>query len=348
MWPSILWPDASSAAGGAASLGAGDLAAALKTVFAAPAQQALIDDLVALLATRAPSDAALREFKTKLGALMTEGGDPRDVDALESAAATLPDDQYAEVFEALADTETTTDADAGGAAAFPNPFAKLWDGAKEALRMTTYWQMKNRAGTVGRSGLAPLLMQLHRRVPTLAIHLLGHSFGARLVSYSLAGLPATATGAASPVKSLFLLQGAFSHFAFADALPFDRARHGDLQGMAARVDGPLLTTHTLKDGAVGMAYPLASMIAGEDASDASDRAYRWGAMGHDGAQAVNAASSTLGAPGTSYLLPKGQWLNLDANAVIVNGPPPIGAHGDIVHPHTAWAALAGAGVVGGR
>ena len=36
----------------------------------------------------------------------------------------------------------------------------LLHGAKEALRQATYWQMKNRAGTVGRAGLGPLLGQL--------------------------------------------------------------------------------------------------------------------------------------------------------------------------------------------
>ena len=53
---------------------------------------------------------------------------------------------------------------------------------------------------------------------------MGHSFGARLVSYALAGLPANQTGSASPVKSLTLIQGAFSHFTFASSLMFDPTR----------------------------------------------------------------------------------------------------------------------------
>jgi hypothetical protein len=350
IWPAILWPDGDAGSGGAVSVSAPSLAPELKKVFVTPSQHAIVDELTRLLDERSPSDDALRRFKVQLRALTADAADAADahgIDSLEGAVAMIPDDRYAELFDVLAgDSDDASAAvDQGGAAGFSNPFARLWDGAKNALRVTTYWQMKNRAAIVGLTGLAPLLGRLHAALPALGIHLIGHSFGARLVSYSLSGLPATATAAASPVKSLFLVQGAFSHFAFADKLPFDAARHGDLAGMAARVDGPLMATHTLKDGAVGTAYPLASMIAGQDASDASDQTFRWGAMGHDGAQAVNAASSVLGPPGTKYTLAKGAWINLDGNHVIVNGGPPAGAHSDIVHPETAWAALAGAGLV---
>ena len=113
-------------------------------------------------------------------------------------------------------------------------WAGCWHGAKEALRQATYWQMKNRAGTVGRNGLGPLLGRLPAGV---RVHLVGHSFGARLVSFALAGLPA---GAPSPVRAVTLLQGAFSHFAFASPLPFDAGRSGALAGMLARIDGPLV------------------------------------------------------------------------------------------------------------
>ena len=113
---------------------------------------------------------------------------------------------------------------------------------------------------------------------------MGHSFGARLVSYALAGLPAGLTGAASPVKSLTLIQGAFSHFTFASTLPFDGSRGGELAGRGARVDGPLLATFTAADRAVGWWYPAASMLARQDNQAADDVTYQWGAMGHDGYQ----------------------------------------------------------------
>src|SRR5262249_32460313 len=155
-----------------------------------------------------------------------------------------------------------------------------------------YWQMKKRAGRIGQTGLGPLLGRLAGAQPDLRIHLLGHSFGARLVSFALAGLPDG--GMPSPVKSLFLLQGAFSHFAFAQELPYDPARGGALAGMTARVDGPLVVSFSSFDTAVGDLYPLASIVAGDDASAIPNVLFRWGAMGHDGAQAVDALVQPAG------------------------------------------------------
>jgi hypothetical protein len=115
--------------------------------------------------------------------------------------------------------------------------------------------------------------------------------------------------------------------------------------MAARVDGPLLATYTAFDTAVGRAYPLASELARQDASAVAGQASRWGAMGNDGAQAVNAAGHLLGPPGAAYAFTAGSWLNLDSNAVIKTGGPPSGAHSDIIHPETAWLVLSGSGVL---
>ena len=350
IWPSIKWPDDESAesAGGAVSLGAGDsggdLFEELKKVFKTDQQQRILADLEQLLDRKQRSEAALKQFKATLSQLVGKPGPKSSSpDNLEQRGVLAGDDNWREVFEALADQEPEGDS-TGGAAGFGDQFKRLWNGAKAALRVATYWQMKERAGVVGKTGLALLIARLHEASPNLGVHLLGHSFGARLVSYALAGLPESQVGSKSPVKSLFLLQGAFSHFTFAEALPFDKKRKGELVGMASRVDGPLLTTHSLKDLAVGTAYPLASVVAGQDAADQADTLFRWGAMGHDGAQAVDAKQTLLLKPGAAYPFEAGKWTNLDANKVIINGGPPSGAHSDIVHPHTAWAALAAAGI----
>ncbi|MGH3665464.1 MAG: serine-threonine protein kinase, partial [Egibacteraceae bacterium] len=236
---------------------------------------------------------------------------------------------------------------AGGAAGLGDFAGRLWDGAKEALRQLTYWQMKKRAAVVGKEGLGPLVGRLAAATPELRIHLIGHSFGGRLACFTLAGLPAAALRPASPVKSVLVLQGAFSHFAFADALPHDRSRGGALKGMAARVDGPLVVTHTTFDKAVGTFYPLASISARDDAAALEDRLYRWGAMGHDGAQAVPADTVPLGRVGQAYAFRPGRFCNLDGNRIITRGGPPSGAHSDILHPEIAWAAVAAAGLTGG-
>src|ERR671913_264853 len=95
-------------------------------------------------------------------------------------------------------------------------------------------------------------------------------FGRFADAVPLAGLPDPAD---SPVKSLYLLQGAFSHFAFADALPMDRSRGGALKGMAARVDGPLVASFSIHDTAVGKLYPLASLSSRDDAAGLEDRLF---------------------------------------------------------------------------
>jgi len=343
-WPSIQWPDSQTDdAGGAVSLGEEiDLGSEMKKVFQEPSQQQSVDRLMDHLETQTPTDDAITAFIADLkNLLQTQLPSPESLD-LEQRAAEATTEQWRQMLDLLADSESQ-DHSTGGAVDLGDVFGRLWRGAKSALRVATYWQMKARAGVVGRSGLAPLLNQVAADVPAIRIHLLGHSFGARLVSYTLTGLQTSANGT-SPVKSLFLIQGAFSHFAFAQQLPFDRSRKGDLAGMNTRVDGPLLTTFSAFDKAVGYAYPAASVLANEDASAAADLMYRWEGMGCDGAQAVNAASSPLGDPPCNYVLRKGEWLNLDGNSVITQGGLPAGAHSDIIHPQIAWAALKAAAI----
>jgi hypothetical protein len=372
LWPSILWPDDAPSdgpqpvlpapGGGGVSMRATaagvpsmkispeEIRSTLATSYDA-SQQALIGALTSLLAERQDSQVALDAFKEKLDALLASERpamtDRRQPDDAEGAMTTLNAAMWRDLLEQLGDQarERGSSESVGGVVGLGNPFAKLWDGAKDALRIATYWQMKNRAAVVGTQGLGAALQRLARDAPGVRVHLLGHSFGARLVSFSLCGLGDSFPGASSPVKSLFLLQGAFSHYAFADTLPRDATRSGALKSMSARVDGPLLTTHTLRDYAVGVTYPAASMVNGDDASSFDMVSDRWGAMGHDGAKGVNAAAAPLALPGQQYSFAKGAWLNLDANTVIIHGSLPAGAHGDIVHPHTAWAALAAAGLV---
>jgi hypothetical protein len=354
VWPSKRWadepePTGELAGGGAAGLGDAApvpappppdpaLVQDLKDVFQDDDQRRALDELARLLATRPEDPAALARFQTLMGELTRAADDdPPGEDRGETA---LLDDDPEEVFGRFADAVPQTGE--GGAAGLGDAFGRLWNGAKEALRQLTYFEMKKRAGVVGRQGLGPLLGRIHQADPDVRIHLLGHSFGARLVSFALAGLPDPAR---SPVKSLYLLQGAFSHFAFADALPMDRSRGGALKGMATRVDGPLVASFTVHDMAVGKLYPLASLSSRDDAAGLEDQLFRWGGIGHDGAQAVEATMATLGPVGTAYPFQRGRFVNLDGNAVINRGGPPAGAHSDIFHPELVWAGLAAAGLV---
>ena len=204
--------------------------------------------------------------------------------------------------------------------------------------------MKKRAAIVGVNGLAPVVMRLAHAAPALRLHLVGHSFGARLVSYTLKGLPEEGARDSSPIKSLMLVQGAFSHFAFATALPHDPGRAGGLAAMQQRVAVPVVVTHSRFDLAVGNLYPWGSIAGRDDAAAAGDP-NRWGAMGHDGAQCSDAAEIELAPAGQAYAFEPGQIYNLDSNRVIAEGDAPAGAHSDIIHPELAWAALSAAALV---
>lgn len=348
VWPSILWPDETPDAnvpGGAASLTSTSLpteADILRQLYPQPEQRALLDPLLTFLNQKERNVAALTAFRDGIVQLtQPQHGQPPDTLPLDLTKLAQADPR--DLFEPLAEFEPGPHS-MGGAAGLGDVFGSLWQGAKAALRVTTYWTMKERGGVVGQVGLGPLLGQLHQRQPHLRLHLIGHSFGARLVSYALKALTPNGAGGVSPVKQLVLMQGAFSHFAFARKLPFDPARRGDLADMDERVDGLVATTFSEHDLAVAHAYRLASLLAGQDAAAAEDLTFRWQGMGYDGAQAVGAKTMRLGEPGTTYPRGNSRFINLDSNHVIRNGGLPAGAHGDIVHPHTAWVPLTLAGL----
>jgi len=352
IWPSKRWADEAvpgSAGGGAAALAEAvgppadrALVSDLQDVFTAPGQRAALEELARLLAERPDDPAELRRFQSLMAELAT-GDDARPAEEDQGETAILDDDAQA-VFGRFA-RAVPPPADDGGAAGLGGGFSRLWHGAREALRQLTYFEMKKRAGVVGQQGLGPLIGRLAAATPELRVHLIGHSFGARLASFTLAGLPDPGAGA-SPVKSLLLLQGAFSHFAFADALPDEPGRGGALKGMTRRVDGPLAASFSVHDLAVGRLYPLASLTSHEDAAGVTDVLYRWGAIGHDGAQAVAAAELPIGPVGQPYQLTAGRFTNLNGDAVISQGEPPSGAHSDIFHPEVVWVAVSVAGLAG--
>ncbi|MFJ1975187.1 serine-threonine protein kinase [Streptomyces sp. NPDC087903] len=226
--------------------------------------------------------------------------------------------------------------------ALPNP----WDGAHELLRQATYYAMKRRAGTVGERGLGRVVGQLAAVAPEVRVHLVGHSFGGRLVSFALRGLPE----GVRTVKSVTLLQGAFSHYAFASRLPHDPRAGGVLQGQQNRIDGPLVCCYSHFHSALGTIYPLASRMAGDaEGVVAFDigrtLGAKWGAMGHDGVQAVPGTRAWKLADALRTTLPSSGCVNIDAAAVVHRGGAPSGAHSDIVHRELAQVVVA-AGRIG--
>jgi hypothetical protein len=337
IWPSLLFPeDDPDNAPPVPSTGA-QLAAALTPAF--PAQQQQLSTMGQLLDQQPQDPAALNQFHQLASGLVTSPS--QGVEDTGEAALITADTATAFGQAATMAPQVTSSAEGIG-----NPFTGLWSGAREVLRTMSYYEMKNRAGVVGQHGLGPLLAGLKGPAGAPRIHLMGHSFGARLVSYALAGLPGNLTGAASPIKSLTLIQGAFSHFTFASSLMFDPSQAGGLTGDGSRVDGPLLATFSAADRAVGWWYPTASMLAGQDSESAADPMFRWGGMGHDGYQQNPTPSAVVMAPqGKPYDFQSGNFYSLDANAVICADLSVFaGAHSDIQHAQVLWAVVSAAGL----
>lgn len=337
IWPSLLFPDDDPATAPPVPSTGTQLAAALGPAF--PGQQQQLATMGTLLDQQPQDPNALTQFHDLAKGLVTTP--PQGIEDTGEAALLSAD--TATVFGHAAAMAPSGLSNAEG---IGNPFAGLWSGAREVLRTLSYYEMKNRAGVVGQQGLGPLLAGLDSPSGAPRIHLMGHSFGARLVAYSLAGLRDDQTGGAGPVKSLTLIQGAFSHFTFGSPLMFDPSRSGALAGYVNRVDGPLLATFSSADRAVGWWYPAASMLANQDSESVEDLADRWGAMGHDGYQQnPSPVGVTLEAAGKPYEFQHGTFYDLDANAVICNVLSTFsGAHSDIRHPEVLWAVVSAAGL----
>src|SRR5262249_28065322 len=131
------------------------------------------------------------------------------------------------------------------------------------LRQLSFWKMKNRARTVGEGGMHRFIATLQQALPAARFHLMGHSFGCIVVS-SIGGGPRGRTALPRPIDSMALVQGALSLWAYADRIPDGNAA-GYFNAMVTRgaVRGPILTTQSIHDTAVGTFYPVAVRLVGQ-------------------------------------------------------------------------------------
>ncbi|MBX5462269.1 MAG: hypothetical protein IRZ28_14410 [Steroidobacteraceae bacterium] len=218
----------------------------------------------------------------------------------------------------------------GGAAGLKDLLEGVKAAARRLANFTTYYAMKERAGLVGRAGLAPVLQRVRDRKSDIRLHLIGHSFGGRLVTAAANTLPPN-----TPRVTLSLLQAAFSHNGLAEK--FDEKRDGAFRSIIAqkRVSGPIIITHTKNDKAVGIAYPLASRISRDQAAALGDANDPYGGMGRNGAQRMKPGECVFGdllAVGKQYALAPGKVFNLKADAFIAD-------HGSVTGVQVAYAIL---------
>jgi hypothetical protein len=238
----------------------------------------------------------------------------------------------------------------------PGLLGGLGHNAKDALlmpvRQLSFWAMKRRARRVGETGAHTLLTQLQNSAPDARFHLMGHSFGCIVVSAAVSGPPPAQGGItaprARPVHSLFLVQGAMSLWSFAERIPYTPNSPGyfrPVQVPPARVTGPIVTTRSTFDHAVGTFYPLAAKLAGQEALLAPGPEWpEFGGLGAFGIRGTAAGITHDAAvldPHGEYGFDAGAIYNIEASTVIRHGPRPAGAHSDISHPeiaHVFWQA----------
>jgi hypothetical protein len=213
------------------------------------------------------------------------------------------------------------------------------------LRQLSYWTMKKRARTIGEGGMHNFLKELQQATTAqkTRIHLMGHSFGTIVVSGMLGG-PNAQGPLPRPVDSVALVQGAVSLWCYAPQIPFAGAGPGYFSRILAdrKVRGPLITTRSKFDYAVGRFYPIASRLHG--APDFADLLPKFGGIGTYGMQGIagNALNDlAMKAATEAYSFDKARVYNLDGSRYICHLDGASGAHSDIAGPevaHAIWAA----------
>jgi len=335
-WPSKKYTPIELQPGGGASVG-GQVTSdmlkkeldALKPLSDAADPDTLIARAKSLVGELEDRKSAQDEFVKVVLELLDDDLDDPEVD-LETPKA-LHEEPGREIIDRLSRPDVGNVAGTGGGAAgFGDFLSGIKGGAMNFLNMTTYWKMKKRAGLVGERGLHGALKELKSRHPNLSVHLVGHSFGGRLVAAAARGPDGEP---AVPVKSMSLLQAAFSHNGF--ATKFDGKRDGYFRSVVSghSVSGPIIITHTVNDKAVGTAYPLASRINRDDAAGLGDKDDPFGGIGRNGAQhTAEAVAGELKAKGEKYTFQAGKLHNLKADKFIAD-------HGDVRNPAVANAIV---------
>lgn len=216
----------------------------------------------------------------------------------------------------------------GSAAGIGDFFSGVKAGAMNLLNLTTYYKMKNRAGEIGERGVNPVLREIRKAVPSIRIHLMGHSFGGRVVTAAAAG---AAADQPLRVNSMSLLQAAFSHYAFAQNWN-DKGGDGFFRRVVAPagacLSGSMIVTHSRADNAVGIAYAIASRLHGPNAQAIGDAKSPFGGLGGNGAQKTPEAKSFKIKDPFDFTEPK--VYNIDGNGTIAD-------HSDIRRPEVTHA-----------
>ena len=223
-------------------------------------------------------------------------------------------------------------------------FGGFTDGLLSPARTLSFWVMKDRARQFGESGAHQLLsdLMLVAAGRDVKFHLMGHSFGCIAVSATVAG-PAGST-LPRPVDSMALIQGAISLWSYCSDIPEAPGTPGYFHRLLAekRVPGPIVTTQSRFDRAVGTWYPWAAGVKGQ-VSFGPGELPKYGAVGAFGVRGPGAEGEdrVILRLDHAYGFEPGKIYNIDGSGVINIGSGFSGAHSDIAKPevaHAIWEA----------
>lgn len=242
--------------------------------------------------------------------------------------------------EAL-DPQAALDADTFAMQSF-GTFGAIGGGILSGLGQLSFWTMKHRGRAVGEGGMHQFVGALQQG-SNAKIHLMGHSFGCVVVSSILNG-PDGRGALPRPINSVALVQGALSLWSYADQV-LGSSQPGYFRSVLTRrvVSGPIITTKSRHDTAVGVLYPTAVGLVRE--ADFADKLPKYGGIGSFGIQGAPIAveRDMLDKDG-DYSFASGKIYNLESSKYIAKKEGASGAHSDIAGPqvaHAIWqAALA--------
>lgn len=212
----------------------------------------------------------------------------------------------------------------GPDAAFFNPLELV----RKVVRLATVQQMKDRAGRVGGNGVAAMLRDL-ATASEGRFHLVGHSYGAKVVLSALCNGP----GPSRDVDSILLLQPALSAYAFTDSFEGHRGGYRDALD---RVRQPIIATRSGHDSPLTKFFHFA-VRRDSDVAEAkiAGAVSAFAALGGYGPQLVPGGVEDLPMPDVGEDYP----LSTAHRVIAVDGTEFISEHGDVESDQTAWALL---------
>lgn len=206
------------------------------------------------------------------------------------------------------------------------------------IRIASVLQMKDRAGTVGAKGVGPELVGKLLSASGPRVHLIGHSYGSKVILSSLC-----AQAPRYPAASLLLLEPAVSYLCFGENLD-GKGRRGGYRDALDRVSQPILSTFSSADAPLTRFFHLAVIRKSDwgETRIAGAPPNKFAALGGFGPGGLRPGESkTLDVlypdplPGSFY--PHGEpgikIYGLNGSGGQIKG------HGDVATRFTAWAHL---------